>query len=425
MIYVDRQAVKRFIYYSAYKEFNSKNRHMDLHRKIRYGMVGGGPGSFIGKVHRMAANLDGMMELRAGAFSSDRRKSKKMGRELGIEDERAYGSFQQMAQRETSLPDDERIDVVSVTVPNHLHYEVCKTFIEAGIHVICDKPLTNTLKEAEELCRLVDKHDTIFAVTYNYSGYPMVKEARALVHHGELGSLRKVVVEYPQGWLSDSVEKEKDIWRLDPNVAGVSAAVADIGTHAEHLVRYITGTKLEQLYADIHTFGEGRVLEDDASMLVHYENGLRGILYVSQVAIGEENGLTIRLYGDEAALEWKQENPNYLRLKYPDKPEKIYKRGNDYLSEEANYNSRIPVGHPEGFIEAFANIYSNVVEMIAARLSGAKANPLALDFPTVEDGARGVHFIHKAIESGKNREWVGMDYDPPNVSAKNPWDWDD
>jgi predicted dehydrogenase len=383
-------------------------------------MVGGGPGSFIGKVHRMAAELDGKMELVAGAFSSDPRKSKKMGRELGIANERVYGSFRQMAQREASLPEDECIDVVSVTVPNHLHYEVCKTFIEAGIHVICDKPMTNTIEEAEALCRLVDKHEIIFALTHNYSGYPMVKQARALVENGELGSLRKVVVEYPQGWLSDSIEKDEDIWRLDPDVAGISAAVADIGTHAEHLVRYITGAKLKELYADIHTFGPGRELEDDASMLVHYENGLRGIMYVSQVAIGEENALNIRLYGDEGALEWEQENPNYLRVKYSEKPEQIYKRGNDYLSDAANYNNRIPAGHPEGFIEAFANIYSNVAEVIAARRSGAKPNNLALDFPGVEDGARGVHFIHKAIESGTNKEWAAMEYHPPASNAKNP-----
>lgn len=375
-------------------------------------MVGGGYGSFIGEVHRMAANLDGLMELTAGAFSSDPRKSKKMGRELGIVNKRIYGSYQQMAQREASLPEDERIDVVSVTVPNNLHYEVCKAFIEAGIHVICEKPMTNTVEEAEELCRLVDKNDIIFALTHNYSGYPMVKEARSLVENGELGSLRKIVVEYPQGWLSDSIEENTDIWRLDPNVAGASAAVADIGTHAEHLVRYITGVKLKELYADIHTFGKGRELEDDASILVHYENGLRGILYVSQIAIGEENALKIRLYGDEAALEWRQEDPNYLRLKYPDRPEEIYKRGNDYLSDATKYNNRIPAGHPEGFIEAFANIYSNMAEVIAARRSGDEPNTLALDFPTVEDGARGVHFIHKAIESGKNKKWVAMDYNP-------------
>ncbi len=387
---------------------------MDQKGKVRYGMVGGGPGSFIGKVHRMAANLDGRMELTAGVFSSDPRKSKKLGRDLCVANERVYGSFQQMAQKEASLPEDERIDVVSITVPNHLHYQVCKTFIEAGIHVICDKPMTNTLEEAEELCRLVDKKDAIFAVTYNYSGYPMVKEARALVENGRLGLLRKVVVEYPQGWLSDSIEEEEDIWRLNPSVAGISAAVADIGTHAEHLVRYITGTKLKELFADIHTFGEGRKLEDDANILLHYENGMRGILSVSQVAVGEENGLKIRLYGDEAALEWRQEDPNYLQVKYSDGPEEIHKRGNAYLSAAAKHNNRIPAGHPEGFIEAFANIYSNIAEVIAAQRSGYKPNKLALDFPTVRDGAHGVHFIHKAIESGKNRKWVGMDYNPPS-----------
>lgn len=376
-------------------------------------MVGGGPGSFIGKVHRMAARLDGKFELKAGSFSSDFQKSKNMGAKLFLEEERVYESYQLMAEQEAALPRDERINAVSVTVPNNLHFDVCKTFIKAGIHVICDKPLTNSLDEAEELCSLVRNHDVVFALTHNYSGYPMVKEARVLVQKGRLGKLRKVVVEYPQGWLAQPVANEESLWRLDPNVGGVSSTVADIGTHAEHLVRYISGTELEELYADIHTFVEGRNLEDDSNLLVHYKNGMRGILYASQVSIGEENALKIRLYGDKAALEWKQENPNYLKIKYPDKPEEIYKRGNDYLSDAAKYHNRIPSGHPEGFIEAFANIYSNVAEVIGARKSGEKPDKLAMDFPTVQDGARGVHFIHKAIESGQKSAWVSMDYDPP------------
>lgn len=380
---------------------------------IRYGMVGGGPGSFIGKVHRMAANLDGKMRLVAGSFSSDSEKSRRMGSQLNLQPDRVYESYQQMAENEAALHEDKRIDVVSVVVPNNLHYDVCKTFIEAGVHVICDKPMTNTLEEAEELCRLVAKHNTLFALTHNYSGYPMVKEARQLVEEGTLGTLRKVVVEYPQGWLARSVENEAEVWRLNPNIAGISSTIADIGTHAEHLVRFITGAEIEELYADINTFVDGRTLEDDANLLVHYKNGMRGILYASQVSIGEENALKIRLYGDQAALEWEQEQPNELRLKYPDKPEEIYRRGNSYLSEAARYRNRIPAGHPEGFIEAFANIYSNVADVISARKSGAQPDKLAMDFPTVQDGARGVHFIHKAIESGKQQKWVDMDYTPP------------
>ncbi|SHF48266.1 Predicted dehydrogenase [Fodinibius roseus] len=384
---------------------------MDIDRKIRYGMVGGGPGAFIGEVHRMAAALDGKMKLVAGAFSSKPEKSRKMGKKLHLKKNRVYDSYEVMAEKEASLPADERIDAVSITTPNHMHYPVAKAFIEAGIHVICDKPMTNTIEEAEELCRLVDKHNVVFALTHNYTGYPMVKEAKKMVADGKLGTLRKVVVEYPQGWLSDTGDDE--IWRLDPEKAGISSAVGDIGTHAENLVAYITGLHLKELYADIHSFGEGRELEDDASMLVHYEDGLRGILYVSQISVGDENDLNIRLYGDKAALEWYQEDPNYLHVKYPDGPEEIYKRGNPYLSKAAEAGNRIPPGHPEGFIEAFANIYSNVADVIGARLGGREPEALSLDFPTVQDGARGVHFIHKAIESGKNRSWVDMSYEPP------------
>lgn len=386
---------------------------MDLDRKIRYGMVGGGPGAFIGEVHRMAAGLDGKMELVAGAFSSKPEKSRKMGKKLHLDEKRVYDSFKEMAETEAALPADERIDVVSITTPNHMHYPVAKAFIEAGIHVICDKPMTNTIEEAEELCRLVDKHNVVFALTHNYTGYPMVKEAKKMVADGKLGTLRKVVVEYPQGWLADTGDEE--IWRLDPDKAGISSAVGDIGTHAENLVEYITGQRLKELYADIHSFGEGRELEDDASMFVHYEDGLRGILFVSQISVGDENNLNIRLYGDKAALEWYQEKPNYLHVKYQDGPEEIYKRGNPYLSEAAEAGNRIPPGHPEGFIEAFANIYSNAADVIAARLAGESPDELSLDFPTVQDGARGVHFIHKSIESGKSKNWIDMTYQPPGA----------
>jgi predicted dehydrogenase len=388
---------------------------MNLDRKLKYGMVGGGPGAFIGVVHRMAARLDGKIELAAGSFSSDAQKSEKMGQKLNLDPNRVYSSFEQMAREESKLTEQERIDFVTVATPNHLHFDVCKAFIEAGIHVVCDKPMTNSLDKAEELCRLVKQHDVIFALTHNYTGYPMVKQARKMVHNGELGKLRKIVVEYPQGWLSDRIEEEGNKqadWRTDPQRAGVSSVVADIGSHAENLVEYITGLRLKKLLADIHTFVDGRQLEDDANMLVHYEDGVRGVLYASQISIGEENDFNIRIYGDQAALEWHQENPNYLHLKYPDKPEQIYKRGNPYLDDVANNSSRIPPGHPEGFIEAFANIYSNVADAIAARIQGQESTDH--DFPTVQDGAIGVHFIHKAIESGEKEQWVDMEYSPPS-----------
>ncbi|GAA5521002.1 Gfo/Idh/MocA family oxidoreductase [Aliifodinibius salicampi] len=385
---------------------------MSIDRKIRYGMVGGGPGAFIGEVHRMAAALDGKMELIAGAFSSKPEKSREMGERLHLDPDRVYDSYEEMAEKESALPENERIDFVSITTPNFLHYPVAKVFIEAGIHVVCDKPMTNTIEEAEELCRLVEEHDVIFGLTHNYTGYPMVKEAKKIVDDGRLGKLRKVVVEYPQGWLSQS-DNDDEVWRLDPDKAGISSCIGDIGTHAENLVEYITGLQMEELYADINTFGEGRDLEDDANMLIHYEGGVQGVLHVSQIAVGEENDLNVRIYGEKAGLEWHQENPNYLQVKYPDGAEEIYKRGNPYLSDVAGAGNRIPPGHPEGFIEAFANIYSNVADTIAARLAGEEPHEFAQDFPTVQDGARGVHFIHKSIESGKNRRWVDMDYQPP------------
>jgi len=390
---------------------------MGSKRKIKYGMVGGGPGAFIGEVHRMAAAVDGKTKLVAGSFSSDLQKTRQMGQELDLDQDRLYDSFEEMAHKESKLPEEKRIDFVTVVTPNHLHFDVCKAFIEAGINVVCDKPMTNTIEESEELCRLVEENNVIFALTYTYTGYPMVKQARQMIRDGKLGNLRKVIVEYPQGWLAEPIERKGEnkqaAWRTDPDRAGVSAVVADIGSHAENLVEYMAGLRLKELYADIHTFVEGRELEDDANMLVHYEDGVRGVLYSSQISIGEENDLKIRIYGDEASLEWRQEDPNYLHVKYPDKPEEIYKRGNPYLSDEANFVNRVPPGHPEGYIEAFANIYSNVADTIAARIHGEEADPKALDFPTVYDGAVGVHFIHKAIESGKKREWVEMNYQPP------------
>ena len=390
---------------------------MPLGRKIRYGMVGGGPGAFIGGVHRKAAALDGEIELVAGAFSSSPEKSRQQGEELYLDPARVYGSYKEMAEAEAKLPLGERIDFVSIVTPNNTHFAIAKTFLEAGFHVVCDKPMTMTVEEAEELCRLVKKHDAVFALTHNYTGYPMVKQARELIKNGKLGTIRKVVVEYPQGWLATFLEGEgakQAVWRTDPKQAGVSSAIGDIGSHAENLARYITGLEIEKIFADLTTFVPGRLLEDDANMLLHLKGGARAVLYCSQVSVGEENNLRIRVYGTDASMEWHQEHPNYLHVRYADGPEEVFKRGNDYLSEVAKHNSRLPFGHPEAFIEAFANIYVNAARAMAAKITGEAPGAFDTDYPTVQDGAVGVHFIHAAVKSGKEGGWVDASYTPPD-----------
>lgn len=389
---------------------------MTLDRKLRYGMVGGGPGAFIGAVHRAAATLDGEIELVAGAFSSEALRSREQGAALYLDPKRVYESFDHMAAAEANLPEDERIDFVSIVTPNHLHFDVARAFLVAGFHVVCDKPLTNTVADAEALCRLVGERDVVFALTHNYTGYPMVKEARALVRDGRLGEVRKVVVEYPQGWLSTLLEAsghKQAEWRTDPERAGVSSALADIGSHADNLARYVTGLEVEELCADVSTLVPGRRMEDDANVLIHYAGGARGVLYASQVSVGEENDLRLRVYGTEAALDWRQEAPDYLWLKSPDRPAERLSRGNDYLSPEARHATRLPPGHPEGFLEAFANIYRSAGRCMAAAIAGEEPDPLDTDYPTVQDGARGVHFIHRAIESGRTQSWVDAVYTPP------------
>jgi predicted dehydrogenase len=379
-------------------------------------MVGGGPGAFIGAVHRKAAALDGEIELVAGAFSSSPEKSQQQGRELLLDPNRVYGSYQEMAEKESKLPEGERIDFAAIVTPNNVHFPIAKAFIEAGFHVVCDKPMTTTIEDAEALCRLVKKHNVVFALTHNYTGYPMVKQAREVARQGELGTIRKIVVEYPQGWLSTFLEGQgakQAVWRTDPKQAGVSSCIGDIGSHAENLANYITGLEIEELCADLTTFVQGRALEDDGNLLVHYKGGARGVLYASQISVGEENNLRIRVYGTKASLEWHQENPNYLYVRYPDGPERVYKHGNDYLTPIAKHNSRLPFGHPEAFIEAFANIYVNAARTMAAKIAEEKPGEFDADFPTVQDGARGVHFIHKAVESGKKQGWVNASYTPP------------
>ncbi|MCC6773382.1 MAG: Gfo/Idh/MocA family oxidoreductase [Gemmatimonadaceae bacterium] len=393
---------------------------MTLKRKLRYGMVGGGPGAFIGAVHRRAAELDGLAELVAGAFSSDAAKSRAHGASLHLAADRAYASYEAMAAAESARPLGDRIDVVVIVTPNHLHYPAAVAFLERGFHVICDKPMTTTLADAEALCALVAEQGVVFALTHNYSGYPMVKEARALVASAALGELRKVVVEYTQGWLSTALEasgqKQAD-WRTDPARAG-AGALGDIGSHAEQLARYVTGLEIETMLADVGTVVAGRRVDDDANLLLRFEGGVRGILHCSQVAAGEENRINLRVYGSTASLEWSHEEPNSLLLRHADAPLQVLKRGNAYLSPAAQRGARLPPGHPEAFFEAFANVYGNALRTIASRVSGAEPDPADLDFPTVQDGARGVHFIQTALRSGASgATWVDARYSPPGATG--------
>src|SRR5580704_10440122 len=370
-------------------------------QKLKMGMVGGGRDAFIGAVHRMAARLDGRIELVAGAFSSDPAKSKASGEDLGLDPSRVYPDYETMVAVESKLPEGERIDFVSIVTPNHVHFPPAKAFLEAGFHVVCDKPMTFDLAEAKALRELVQSTGKVFALTHNYTGYPMVKEARELVRNGDLGKVLKVVTEYPQGWLIQPIDAEgqkQAAWRTDPSRTGASSCIGDIGTHAENLGRYITGLEIDELCADFTAFVEGRRLEDDGNLLIRYQGGARGVLYASQVSAGEENNLSIRVYGTRASLEWHQEHPDELIVKYPDAPRRICRRGNGYLSEAAKRFTRLPPGHPEGFIEAFANIYLEAARAIEAEVQGRPV-PSDADFPNVEDGVLGMAFIDAAVKS--------------------------
>lgn len=377
------------------------------------GMVGGGRGAFIGAVHRMAAALDGKIELIAGAFSSDPKVSRASGQDFHLDPARVYDSYEQMAQAEAALPAGERIDFVSIVVRNNLHYPVCETFLKAGINVVCDKPLAFTLAEGKKLRSLVKKSGKVFCLTHNYTGYPMVKEARDWCKKGKLGRILKIVAEYPQGYAVGAVEQKGAAkisnWRADPKVAGISNCMGDIGTHAHNLARYITGLEINELCADLTAFIPGRELDDDGNLLVRFTGGAKGILYASQISNGDENNLNIRVYGTKASLEWYQEDPNELIVKYADKPRQILRRGNDYLSAVAQANTRTPFAHPEGFIEAFANIYLAAAEAIHDEAAGKYPRKKGYDFPTVDDGVAGMAFIETTVKSAKGKaKWVKM-----------------
>ncbi|KYG97509.1 Gfo/Idh/MocA family oxidoreductase [Bradyrhizobium sp. DOA1] len=379
------------------------------YRRIRLGMVGGGQGAFIGAIHRIAARIDDQFELVAGALASDPDRAKASAKDLGIADDRAYGSFEEMARAEAARADG--IEAVSIVTPNHMHSPVAKAFLEAGIHVICDKPLTSTVAEAEELVALVRKTGRIFVVTHNYTGYPMIRQARAMVANGDLGEIRLVKVEYLQDWLTERVEatgQKQAAWRTDPSRSGVGGCIGDIGTHAYNLACFVTGLELDELLAQLSTFVEGRRLDDDVQILLKWKGGARGMLWASQVAVGNENGLTLRVYGSKGGLEWAQENPNHLWFTPYGRPRQLLTRGGAGASGEASRVTRIPSGHPEGYLEGFATIYAEAARAIRAATAGERPHPDVV-FPTVEDGLAGVKLIDAAVKSSAaNGIWVRM-----------------
>lgn len=378
-------------------------------RKIRMGMIGGGMGAFIGEVHRMAAALDGHIELVCGAFSSDPERSKKSGEQLYLDPDRVYGTFDEMMAREKELPEEKRMELVSIVTPNHVHFPAAKAALESGFHVICDKPMTVSLDEAKELRRLVNDTGLLFALTHTYTGYPMVKQARQLVRDGKLGTLRKVVVEYPQGWLASKIEEENKqaAWRTDPARSGPAGAMGDIGTHAENLAEYVTGLQIKELCADLTAFVPGRRLDDDGNILLRFEGGAKGVLHASQVSAGEENSLKIYVYGEKGGVEWHQMEPNTLWVRYGDRPEEKWRTGMPYLDTVAEEHTRVPAGHPEGYLEAFANLYRNVAFALQRRAAGQKPQTDLYDYPTVEDGVRGIAFIDTVIASSNgDAKWT-------------------
>ncbi|PCJ25000.1 MAG: oxidoreductase [SAR86 cluster bacterium] len=379
--------------------------------KIRLGMVGGGQGAFIGDVHRIAARLDNRYQLVAGALSSDAQRSYDSAAELGIAEDRAYTSFEQMAEAEAMR--DDGIEAVIIVTPNHLHFAPAQAFIKAGIHVICDKPLTSSLEQAEQLQSFVDNSGLLFAVTYNYSGYPMVRQAKEMIAAGQLGNIRLVQIEYPQDWLATNVEssgQKQAAWRTDPTQAGMGGSIGDIGTHAFHLAEFVSGLEVSSLLADLSSFVDGRALDDNAHILLRYSNGARGSLWASQVAIGHENGLRIRVYGEKAGLEWFQEEPNQLCFTLLNEAKQIITRGSRAAGLSANLASRIPAGHPEGFLEGFANLYKDFADQILSRRDKKDSDISNSLVPTIADGVRGVRFIEKAVASSKaGSVWQSLD----------------
>lgn len=370
-------------------------------------MIGGGKGAFIGAVHRIAANMDGLIELSCAALSSRPEVARESGKALFLPEDRIYLSYEEMLEKESRLPADKRIDFVSIVTPNFVHFAPALLALEKGFHVVIDKPMTFTLGEARQLQKKVEETGLLLCLTHTYSGYPMVKQAKQMIREGLLGKIRKIWVEYPQGWLSRLTENEGNTqaaWRTDPAKSGKSSCMGDIGTHAAHLAEYITGLKISRLCADLNVMVEGRALDDDGNVLLKFDNGASGVLMASQVAAGEENALKIRIYGEKGGLEWAQQEPNTLLVKWLDEPAQIYRAGGGYLGKFAKHNTRTPGGHPEGYLEAFGNIYRNFALTLSARIEGRQPAEEMLDFPTVDEGVRGMAFIDNVVKSGTSKE---------------------
>ena len=379
-----------------------------MNRKLRMGMIGGGKDAFIGSIHRYAFNMDGLVEMVCGALSINPDIAKDSGKTLFLAEDRIYLTYEEMLEKESQQPADKRLDFVTIVTPNFAHFGPAKMALQKGFNVVIEKPITFTLDEAKELKKLVEETGLILCLTHTYSGYPMVKQAKAMISEGALGKIRKVWVEYPQGWLSKLSEREGNqqaAWRTDPKRSGKSGCMGDIGTHAAHLSEYITGLKITHLCADLNIFVEGRALDDDGNVLLKFDNGAAGVLMASQVAAGEENALKIRVYGEKGGLEWAQMEPNTLIVKWLDAPAQILRAGGNYgdrLSSFATSNCRTPGGHPEGYLEAFANIYKNFATTLAAKLEGVEPSKEALDFPSVDEGVRGMAFIDNVVASAQS-----------------------
>jgi predicted dehydrogenase len=378
--------------------------------KLKLGMIGGGQGAFIGAVHRIASRIDDEYELVCGAFSSDPEKAKASGIALGLSAERSYTSYIELIEKENQLPEDQRVQVISIVTPNHVHFEPAKLALENGFHVILDKPMTFSLAEAKELEKVVKSSGKRFCLTHTYTGYPMVKEAKQIVKQNRLGAIRKIYVEYPQGWLSTFLEgsdQKQAAWRTDPGKSGIAGAMGDIGTHAFNLAEYISGLQVTKVCADINIVVEGRRLDDDGAVLLKFNNGASGVLIASQVATGDENNIKIRVYGEKGGLEWQQDVANTLLVKWPEKPAEIMRTGGGYVSSFASHNTRTPAGHPEGYLEAFANLYRNFALCVKADLAGEIPTAEQLDYPGIEDGLRGMAFVENVIASGKSdKKWT-------------------
>jgi len=381
-----------------------------MNRKLRMGMIGGGPGAFIGAVHRIAANMDGEIELVCGAFSSNAEKSKQAGEMLHLPSHRVYGSYKEMIEKEKALHSDVQMDFVSIVTPNHVHFEPSKLAMENGFDVVLDKPMTFTLAEAKELKTIVEKTGRTFCLTHTYTGYPMIKQAKQMIASGMFGKIRKLYVEYPQGWLStflESSHQKQAEWRTDPNRSGIAGCMGDIGTHAFNMAEYVSGLKATHICASLNTVVEGRLLDDDGTALLKYDNGATGVLFASQIAAGEENNVKVRVYGEKGSVLWQQEDCNSLIVKWLDRPAEIYRAGTGYLNSFASHNTRTPAGHPEGYLEAFANLYRNFVLTVHAKKNGETPKPEWLDFPGIVDGIRGMAFIENVVASGKsNEKWM-------------------